>query len=74
MSVSLEQKYQKVISQQTAVTFQSLGLGMLFTRLIGKYKANPTAGTMSSCVAEVEAFVSKYESVLGADLSKLQSI
>ena len=71
MENNLQSKFEKIISQKLEMKFQSLGLGMLFTRLIGKYKANPTPETMKACVADVNAFVAKYESVLKEDLENL---
>ena len=71
MSANLDAKLEQIISSQRQISFSSLGLGMLFTRLSSRYKASPTADVMKACLAEANAFIDKYRSILTDDLAKL---
>jgi hypothetical protein len=73
MAANLDAQIEKVISQKAQFTAKSLGLGMLLTRMEGKYKADPTRRTMQACVEEVKAFIEKYRSVLDVDLASLST-
>ncbi|MDR3294614.1 MAG: hypothetical protein LBT26_02125 [Clostridiales Family XIII bacterium] len=49
------------------VQIKQLSLNMALTRLRGRYKANPTSGTISTCTAELNALFDKFAIIMKPD-------
>jgi hypothetical protein len=66
MVVSNEQ-VKKVLAGNVEYKFTQFGFSLLITRLTWTYKNNPTTAVLQECTKEINAFLSKYESIMKND-------
>ena len=64
MNVSLQQIEKLLKGNQTVSQF---GLSMMLTRLRGQYAKDSTPAAMQSYMNEVNAFLNKFQSIMGKD-------
>ena len=55
-------------------TFAMLGFSLMVTRLQAVYKKEPTQEKLHLCIAEIDAFLQKYSSIMPADLAVISKI
>jgi len=48
-------------------SFSQLGFSMLITRLRTTYAKNPSPSTVQDCTTQVNAFLEKFQTIMGAD-------
>jgi len=72
--MGLDFVFKKLIKKQ--VTYQSgnLGLNLLITRLQGKYSSNQTEEELNRCLQEMQAFFTKYSSIMQKDIEELKKL
>ncbi len=54
--------------------FNQLGLSMMVTRLAGQYSRTPTPDVLRSAVTEINAFLTKFSSIMAKDFEILAKI
>lgn len=54
--------------------FSQLGFSMLITRLKGVYGKSPTQEILQDCAREIQAFVTKYESIMAQDIALISKL
>jgi len=54
--------------------FKQFGFSMMVTRLKGLYAKDPSQATMQSCVAEMNAFLKKFNTIMGDDYATIKSL
>jgi hypothetical protein len=59
---------------KTNQTFSLFGFTMIATLLKKRYAKEPTQAMLQYCTSELNAFISKYESILGSDLAKIAKL
>ncbi len=74
MDPTVKRACEKIVMGKAKFNANCLGLGLLFTRLVGVYNAAPNPATLSKSIAEIEAFFKKYDSILAADKLALQKV
>ncbi|NLM47058.1 MAG: hypothetical protein GX200_09700 [Firmicutes bacterium] len=72
--MELDAKFEKLIKQQAKYESKNLGLNLLISRLQRRYAANRTPEEMKKCLQEMNAFFSKYFSILGKDIEALKRL
>lgn len=73
-SMELDLKFEKLIKKQAKYESANLGLNLLISRLQRKYSVNQTPEELSSCLQEMNAFFTKFASILGKDIEALERI
>lgn len=66
MNITIQQA-EKLLRGQ--YRFKQVGFSMLLTRLKYLYAGSPTPSTLETCIAEINAFLSKYKTVMAQDLA-----
>ena len=56
------------------LTFSQLGFSMLVTRLKGVYAKDSSPAVLQNCVNEINAFLQKYASIAGSDMSVISKL
>ena len=64
MTVTIQQT-EKLLKGTQA--FSQLGFSMMLTRLRTMYSKNPSQATLQSGMNEINAFLDKFETIMGAD-------
>ena len=64
MKISMIQA-QKVLNGNQS--FMQFGFAMMITRLKTQYAKNPTQSTLQACTDEINGFLEKFASIMGAD-------
>jgi hypothetical protein len=59
---------------KTDLTFSLFGFSMMATLLKKRYAKEPTQAVLQDCTDEINAFISKYESILANDLAKITQL
>jgi len=55
-------------------TFSQFGFSMLVTRLKTAYTKNPTPVTVQDCMAQINAFLEKFKSIMSADYALITKL
>jgi hypothetical protein len=69
-----------ITSQQTEkllkgdLSISQLSFSMMVTMLKGRYARSPSQATLQSCTDDINKFLAKYESILGADLATITKL
>jgi hypothetical protein len=71
MNVSIQQM-EKLLQGQ--YTFRQLGFSMLLTRLKSNYADEPTEENLEDCVSTLNAFLSKYSTLLADEIEIIRNI
>jgi hypothetical protein len=71
MNVSIQQM-EKLLQGQ--YTFKQLGFSMLLTRLKSNYADEPTEEKLEDCVNTLNAFLSKYSTLLTDEIATIRNI
>jgi hypothetical protein len=56
-----------ILEGSTERKFTQFGFSLLITRLTWTYKNNPSNAVLQECTREINAFLSKYESIMKND-------
>ena len=70
----------KVTTQQTekilksSQSFSQLGFSMLVTRLKSSYTKNPSPVTVQDCTTQINAFLGKFNAIMGADYATIAKL
>jgi len=70
----------QITSQQTEKllkgkqAFSQFGFSMMVTRMRTLYEKTPSQSTVTSCVAEINTFLTKFERIMADDFAKIQSL
>jgi len=54
--------------------FKQLGFSMLITRLKGLYAKDPSQATMQTCITEINAFLGKFNTIMGEDFNTIRAL
>lgn len=71
MNVTLQQTEKLLKSNQA---FSQLGFSMLLTRLKITYAGNPTQTTLQTCTNEINAFLNKFQAIMGGDYAVIAKL
>jgi hypothetical protein len=71
MIITLQQTERLLKTNQT---FSLFGFSMIATLLKKRYAKEPTQAMLQYCANELNAFIAKYESILGSDLAKIAQL
>lgn len=74
MTSDVKGKMEKILVGQLKYTSSNLGFNMLVTRLQRKAMADPTPGTVSDCMKEIEEFASKYQAIMEPEFAKIAAL
>ena len=67
----------KINTQQTEKilkgnqTFSQLGFSMMITRLKTLYSNDPSPATVNDCTSQINAFLEKFQGIMGADYTAI---
>ena len=70
----------KITIQQTekllksGLSFSQLGFSMMLTRLKTVYDKSPSQATLQSCMEEINSFLVKFATIMGADYDKISKL
>ncbi len=71
MTVS-EEQVEKILT--TNISLSQMGFSLMVTRLKNIYKNNPTVENLKLCTNEINALLSKYQSVLRKDFETISKL
>jgi hypothetical protein len=74
MDIVLQQQFEKLVDGRMTFTSHNLGFNLLISRLKKNYTSNQTPSEMSSCIHEIDAFCSKYSSILVGELEDIKKL
>ena len=74
MALDYDKQIQKIIAGNVEYNAANLGMGLLLTRVKSNYQKNPTGEALKEYVAEITAFIHKYERVLAQDLNAIAKL
>ena len=71
MTISASQA-EKILKGNHA--FKQFGFSMLVTRLKSLYAKDPSQATVQSCATEMNAFMDKFNSIMGEDFATIKTL
>jgi hypothetical protein len=74
MALDFDKQIQKIVAGNVEYNAANLGMGLLLTRVKSNFQRNPTDEALKEYVAEIAAFIRKYERVLTQDLNAIAKL
>jgi hypothetical protein len=74
MDLILNQKLEKLIKGQAVFKSHNLGFNLLISRLQKKYAENSSKEVLADCVQEINAFCSKYSSIMANEIETIKKL
>ena len=71
MKVTIQQTEKLLMGKQS---FSQLGFSLMLTRLRKLYDKDPSQSTLQSCMDEINAFLGKFQTIMGADYTDIKNI
>jgi hypothetical protein len=71
MKVTPEQT-EKLLNANLA--FSQLGFSMMLTRLKTRYAKSPSPSTLEDCTVEINKFLDKFQTIMGADYAVITKL